>query len=42
MVQTRSGTKADQSIFEVAYGKQRGNIMVNRCSQTVRVAVEGP
>jgi hypothetical protein len=29
-------------MFEVAYGKQRGNIMVNRCSLMVNAAAEGP
>jgi hypothetical protein len=34
MLQARSQVRSqsEQSIFEVVFGKQRGNIMVNRCS----------
>ena len=45
MLQARSQPKSEQSIFEVAFevafGKQRGNIMVSRCSVMVKAAVEG-
>jgi hypothetical protein len=40
ILQARS--QSEQPMFEVAFGKQRGNIMVNRCALMVKAAAEGP